>query len=319
MIPFLITIDTEGDNLWDRPQVIKTENAKWLPRFQELCVKYGFKPTYLTNYEMANDNFFQSFGHDVLRSDTGEIGMHLHAWNSPPIIELTDNDYKYQPYLIEYNNKIIRDKIIFLTDFLENIFSQKMTSHRAGRWAINEYYTQLLVEFGYTVDCSVTPGISWSAHKGDPSGLGGSDYSFFPDEPYFLNTEEISCSGNSTLLEMPVTINAFEDFSFIAPLRKIRGIGGALTRRYPNPAWIRPNGFNVKSMLRTIDKKINDNASYIQFMLHSSELMPGGCARFKDEKSIEKLYTDLEALFYSLSKRCNGMTLTEYRNSFVGG
>jgi hypothetical protein len=60
---FLVSIDTEGDNLWKwcLGKPITTENAKYLPRFQELCEKYGFKPTYLTNYEMAKDPFFASY------------------------------------------------------------------------------------------------------------------------------------------------------------------------------------------------------------------------------------------------------------------
>lgn len=75
---FLITIDTEGDNLWQKNDSITTENAKYLPRFQAVCEKYGFKPVYLTNYEMAIDPFLLS----LARRDcpgTAEIGMHLHA------------------------------------------------------------------------------------------------------------------------------------------------------------------------------------------------------------------------------------------------
>ena len=52
-IPFLITIDTEGDNLWSTPMEVTTYNARNLHRFQLICNEYGFKPTYLTNYEMA--------------------------------------------------------------------------------------------------------------------------------------------------------------------------------------------------------------------------------------------------------------------------
>ncbi|KUQ83408.1 hypothetical protein AWI27_16640 [Enterobacter hormaechei subsp. steigerwaltii] len=50
---FIITIDTEGDNLWQNHRVIKTENARYLARFQALCERFGFKPVWLTNYEMA--------------------------------------------------------------------------------------------------------------------------------------------------------------------------------------------------------------------------------------------------------------------------
>ena len=56
---FIVTIDTEGDDLWTTKitrnglKEITTENAKNLERFQNLCEKYGFVPVYLTNYEMA--------------------------------------------------------------------------------------------------------------------------------------------------------------------------------------------------------------------------------------------------------------------------
>ena len=39
---FLLTIDTEPDNLWNKQRNITTCNADYLPRFQTLCEKYGF-------------------------------------------------------------------------------------------------------------------------------------------------------------------------------------------------------------------------------------------------------------------------------------
>ncbi len=50
---FLITLDTEGDNLWGRQREITTRNTGYLPRFQGLCERFGFRPTWLTNHEMA--------------------------------------------------------------------------------------------------------------------------------------------------------------------------------------------------------------------------------------------------------------------------
>ena len=49
------------------------------------------------------------------------------------------------------------------------------------------------------------------------------------------------------------------------------------------------------------------------FMIHSSELMPGGSPNFKDENSIENLYIDIESIFsYAKSKGYVGITLREY-------
>ncbi len=181
---FLITVDTEGDNLWARPREITTRNAAFLPRFQELCERHGLRPTYLVTYEMARAPAFRELGLDVLRRGTAEIGMHLHAWNTPPLIPLTADDFSYQPYLIEYPEPVMAEKVRILTDLLEDTFGVKMRSHRAGRWGFNETYARILVREGYLVDCSVTPHISWRRHLGAPNGRGGPDYRGFPEEAY---------------------------------------------------------------------------------------------------------------------------------------
>ena len=62
----IITIDTEGDNLWAwrEGQPIGTENTRFLPPFQSLCEEYGMKPVYLSNYEMLQDPRFCAFARD---------------------------------------------------------------------------------------------------------------------------------------------------------------------------------------------------------------------------------------------------------------
>ena len=203
---FIITIDTEGDNLWSKPRVITTHNARFLPRFQSLCERFGFRPVYLTNYEMAICDVFVEFGHDLIARRAGEIGMHLHAWNSPPLVPLTDDDLRHQPYLIEYPDAVMKAKIKLMTQLLQEQFGQPIVSHRAGRFAFDGRYAAMLLEQDYRVDCSVTPGIDWSATPGAPGGTGGTNYSHFPDQPYFLRPCAISAPAPSGLLEVPVTI-----------------------------------------------------------------------------------------------------------------
>lgn len=167
---FLITIDTEGDNLWQNHDRITTENTRFLPRFQALCEKYAFKPVYLTNYEMAMDPAYVEFARDVIARGVGEVGMHLHAWNSPPLTPLTDDDWRHKPYLIEYPTDQIRAKVDHMTKLLEDAFQTKMLSHRAGRWAFNEYYASLLLEYGYQVDCSVDAAGQLAVFAGQSAG-----------------------------------------------------------------------------------------------------------------------------------------------------
>ena len=173
---FFITVDTEGDNLWSMPSVVTTQNALFLERFQRLCNRYGFYPIYLTNYEMEHDEAYVEFGRHYLQRELCEIGMHLHAWNMPPKFELIRGPKYHNAYLIEYPVEIMEEKIKLLTDELEDTFQTKIISHRAGRWATNRRYFELLEKYGYKVDCSVTPYVDWSRHVGYTEGSGGSDY-----------------------------------------------------------------------------------------------------------------------------------------------
>jgi len=318
---FLITIDTEGDNLWSRPRITTTENAAYLLRFQNLCEKYGLKPTYLTNYEMASSSVFQKMGKDIIKRRTGEIGMHLHAWDMPPVFKLTEDDVRFHPYLIEYPEKVMRQKIEIMTDRLENLFGVKMLSHRAGRWSFDERYAKLLIEFGYKVDCSVTPHISWESQQGDPQKKGGTDYTKFPENAYFIDPLDISCPGNSAFLEIPVSVNnkfalinnlaSSPIFSRIVLVRKI-------SNHFSPKFWLRPNGENLKQMLGCLKNATASKRDYVEFMLHSSELMPGGSPKFKSESSIEHLYVCLENLFKEASLNFTGSTLFEYYIKFTG-
>jgi len=291
---FLITIDAEGDNLWEISGSITTENARYLPRFQDLCERHALKPTFLTNYEMAETPFFCDFALDVLQRDKGEIGMHLHAWNSPPVSEDT---LKGQAYLIEYPENVMKNKVKFMTELLKKRFHGRPVSHRSGRWALNTTYARILVENGYLIDCSVTPHVSWSSVPGDPNGSGGTDYRTFPTKPYFIDLDQLDRPGSSALLEVPVTIVRKSTVPLVT-------------------SWLRPNGSNRNSMLEILHQASEESWPCVEFMLHSSELMPGGSPTFKTLDDIEVLYDDLEALFSKAAEKFQGMTLNEFYDEF---
>lgn len=313
----IITIDTEGDNLWLTQKNITTNNARYLYRFQELCEVYGFKPTYLTNYEMANSTSFQELGKDVIKRNTGEIGMHLHAWNNPPAYSLTENDYLYQPYLIEYPTNIIEKKVNILTQILEDTFQIKMLSHRGGRWSFDERYAKILIDHGYLVDCSVTPLCSWKNHQGDPKQKGGTDYTNFPGLPYYIDLDDISTPGDSPLLEIPMTIENIKRPWIIQKTRRLTSrfhFLERITNHYiPTKSWLRPNGRNLRDMLSILNNVVSTRRDYAMFMLHSSELMPGGSPTFRTKQSIEKLYSDMEIFFMKAAENFVGQSLADFR------
>ena len=315
--PLLITIDTEGDDLWSRPREITTRNAEYLPRFQSLCERFGFKPVYLTNYEMAMSDAFVEFARDALARGACEIGMHLHAWNSPPLVPLTSDDFHYQPYLIEYSDAVMKEKIRIVTRLLEDRFDQRMISHRAGRLGFDGRYAAMLLDEGYRVDCSVSPGLDWRDTPGDPNGNGGTDYRAFPDRPYFLDPSDISVPSTGGMLEVPMTIRS-SGLSRRAPWVYRIPLLRQTANRLVSPALnhLCPAQSDLSGMLRAVREGRAEGAAHMEFTLHSSELMPGGSPTFRDAADIERLYQDLEILFGEVSTWCRGMTLKEFYASF---
>jgi hypothetical protein len=316
--PFIITIDTEGDNLWARPRVITTRNAEYLPRFQSLCERFGFKPVYLTNYEMAMSDVFVEFARDLLARGAGEIGMHLHAWNSPPLVPLTSDDFHHQPYLIEYPDAVMKEKIKVVTRLLEDRFDQAMLSHRAGRLGFDGRYAAMLLDEGYRVDCSVSPGLDWRGTLGDPRGNGGTDYTHFPHDPYFLSPTDISAPTNAGLLEVPMTIRPsglYRRGPWVYRIPLLRQIANRLVS--PALNHLCPAESNLSGMLRATRTARAESAAHLDFSLHSSELMPGGSPTFRSASDIERLYEHLEILFEELSTWCRGVTLKEFHTSFT--
>lgn len=321
--PFIITIDAEGDDLWASPREITTRNAACLPRFQSLCERFRFKPVYLANYEMVMSGVFVDFARDVVARGTGEIGMHLHAWNSPPLEPLTSDDFRFHPYLTEYPERVMREKIRTLTRLLEDRFGRPMISHRAGRWALDDRYAAMLLEHGYRVDCSVTPGVDWRGNPGDPRGKGGPDYTRFPDRPYFVSPSDISEPTADGLLEVPVTTRASGLYRAAPWLYGVPLLRRAAHRVTPKLGWLCPTPLlekhNLGAMLDVARAARADNPAHMEFIVHSSELMPGGSPSFGSASDIDRLYEHLEILFGDLSTWCRGMTLNEFHTSYRNG
>ena len=54
------------------------------------------------------------------------------------------------------------------------------------------------------------------------------------------------------------------------------------------------------------------NTEYAMFMIHSSELMPGGSRLFKTQEDIDNLYLWIEELFKIASSSFEGETIGNY-------
>lgn len=295
---FIITVDTEGDNLWrwKKGTPITTENVKFIPRFQELCEKFGFKPVYLTNYEMVQDDVWVHYIKTKAQQGLCEIGMHIHAWNSPPEYKIEDL-FGGNPYITEYPHEVAEEKIKYLTQFLESRFEIEIVSARSGRWATNDAYFDALKRSGYVVDCSLTPDIDWSMCPGS-TVKNGNDY---------RNIKRNVFMHPSGIIEIPMTSKRVRHWSDGTFRHKAACIikGEEL--------WLRPIKKSLHNLIFLSEDVAKEKNGYLEFMLHSSELMPGGSPYFKSEEDVDVLYNILEKYFTWVSNKgyC-GVTLGKY-------
>lgn len=302
----MVSVDTEGDDQWDDQKKIGTNNARFIMRFQKLCEKYRLKPVYLTDYEMANDPVFVSEASQWKSQGNCEIGMHLHAWYTPPEANLSRINQE-RDFLVEYPEDVMARKIDTMTELLTAKFGERPVTHRSGRWVTDERYLKLIAERGYRIDCSVTPHVNWCNVHGS-TGMPGCDYSGCSEKPYFMD---------NGILEIPVTIRKMH----IIEWSRIHSFRSAVRELHHfvdgTEQWLRLFDTDSSDGIRALVRKLKVSDQDYLFMIHSSELMPGGSPAFRTEKDVDKLYEMIEFVFHELYS-CGwiGITMRDYLDQY---
>ncbi len=318
-IKLMITVDTEADDQWKRQDHISVNNIEGLKRFQALCQKYNFKPTYLVSYEVAADVQAATILKSLVAKGRAEIGAHLHPWSTPPAAP-SDID---QAFPSELTDQELNDKFKALTEVIERQFQTKPLSYRSGRWGMDERQFKLLKQYGYKVDCSITPKVSWTRIKGLEGGSGGPDFSLAPVRPYYTSGEQMYVGGDSSdILEVPMSILFTglwsKENSRLAKLylkfRTDSIIKKVFNRLLFRQKWLRifpettVNDFKV-----VYSSAVKNNLPALEFMIHSSELVAGGSPYVKTDQDLERVYETLESFFKFLTtEHVKGQTLSEF-------
>jgi hypothetical protein len=321
---FVITLDTEPDNEWGRPRVPTTHNARFIPRFHELCVRSGLKVTYLLTLEMAQDEFLRHFLRSRARSGECEIGAHLHPWNTPPLSPLTEDDLRHHPYPFEYSAEVQRDKLQTLVTAIERHYDVRPVSYKAGRWGLDGVHAEILDEMGFKADTSVCPGVNWGPSKGDPQRNGGPNFNRAGLRPYRLSREDVCRPGSLRVWEVPPTIVFYSALGRYLPgvralYSRYRRVRRLFDRQRLGSEWLRPYPhMTVERLARVAELARRTGTPVLNLTLHSSELMPGGSPYNRTEASIENLFRRLAGFFGYVGKQgLDSVTLSQACDRFA--
>ena len=173
----LVTMDVEEQ--LSRMPFSRTDyavtGAEVLSDFHESCVQLGVHPVYLLSWPVIRSPEHVKLFRSILREDTGELGIQLHSWLTPPFWEEPNAFTSYQCNLPE---QVERRKLEVLCHAFEEVFGQWPMVHRAGRSGGSDRTSDLLAELGIRVDFSADAGYS------DPMGI-APDHSNIECRPFW--------------------------------------------------------------------------------------------------------------------------------------
>lgn len=132
----------------------------------------------------------------------------------------------------------------------------------------------------------------------------GFDYRTYPNEAYLVK---------DNLIEIPMTVKHIQHTL----------AGKSIKNRAKNlivgkDRWLRPAISTVKEMKLNIDERVENGSDYAEFMIHSTELMPGGSPYFKNSRDVEREYKDMRTIFtYAVQCGFEGITMRDYAKKFL--
>ena len=319
----ILTIDAEADDQWQRRGSVTTENLAFIPPFQEICARHGFPPTYLCTYDVVSDPAFCRLLVPFERDGAAELGAHLHPWTTPPLDDYWDKTDRAYAYASEIPTSLFQKKLETLTTALETTRGKQPTSYRAGRWGLSAAHTQILLDLGYVVDCSVTPLLSWQDAGARERGQ---DYREAPAWPYYAAWGDPGRPGASSLVEVPVTVlqtNGIMRRSAVLTewYRRSRkhAVAKGLNRLFRvAPQWFRPFQDMTSDRLMEVFRAARRlDLPIIQMAFHSSELMPGASPHSPAQDDVARLLAKLDDVFSRLAgEGVTGTTLSDYAVAF---
>jgi len=314
---FVVTVDTEADDAWTQPDTVNVTNVRQLDRFQDLCDKYNVVPTYLLAYECATRDEALKVLQPLAENRRCEIGHHLHVWTTPPFQREgptgVDLDW-IQAFQFQLPDSLFYEKAECLRHEIEKNFGRSPTSHRAGRWGIDQRTVDWMASADFVVETSIPKGVR--LRKLGPvinemiadRRIESTEYGLHKN-PYIWPSQSRDGIDDS-VIEIPPTVDVPDDFASNLLLRYLalkwpgeyflfrfyRKLGG-LERLDPDPS--KPPG----EMPRIIDRAIKRGVTVVNLTLHSSELALHCSPYSQTQVDLDGVWHHLEEAFRYIRDR----------------
>jgi hypothetical protein len=299
-----VTIDTEVDKSPDwsisNPATYRSVDDAVPRLLTPLFARYGARPTYLVSPEVLDEPACVAALGRV--GDQAELGAHLHVDFADPGRSLHRGGMggrRADGIQAQLDRATEAAKLANLTARFTAAFGRSPRAFRAGRFGRSPHTLDLLVDLGYLVDSSVTPGLRWRYAEGEI------DYRGEPIEPHW-----VECRGGR-ILEAPVSIWPTGPMAPIlsALPRAVELVGRRALPRWAAYRWLRPS-WGPPGRLAELARAAPER--HLVVMFHSTEVVPGASPYARTQREADRVLERLERLLASWAADGNSFgTLTE--------
>ncbi|MBI5568884.1 MAG: hypothetical protein HY914_02975 [Desulfomonile tiedjei] len=310
-----VTIDVEEEGLFGGAYAannVRATNVQRLTALDRVFSEFAIRPTLLVTYQAARDPANQELLLKLRDQWKGEIGCHLHHWNTPPLEPLPYAEPVPSGLMPE---SLLAAKLNTLLDVLAGMGVEPV-SFRMGRFNMGPKMFSVLEQSPIRVDTSIAPMRKY---------YGGPEQLWAPTDPYFPDPDNPYVPGGSHILELPMTILPvtpglaviLERFSRLGPRADSMAswVAKYVASLPAQPLW---TGLErLKTAVRLHRKR---RGECLTIFFHSSELMPGASPENRTEDDVKRFLERLAAFFAWLRDdiHVESLTLSEIAARYAG-
>ena len=299
----LVTIDTEEANVWAGQyprEDFDLTHLENLHRLQALFASLGIVPTYLISYPVVKDSTGSGRFAGYLSEGACELGGHLHTWSTPPFDEPSDAEHSMPCHLPV---DLVEAKLKNLTEAIRARFGIQPIAYRAGRYGSAPEHVPLLHKWGYRVETSVCPFMSFASENGP-------DYRGAPLEPYRIGpgsliepdpSGELLCIPNSSgfnRVNFPRAAKILEKLKSFPHRLHLAGLAHRLgLLRF---ARLNPEMTPLSDMIAVANCLARREVPVYQVMFHSPDIAVGGTPYVQTRSDLEIFYARLNGILNHL-------------------
>ncbi|MGF1561315.1 MAG: hypothetical protein ACFB3T_03935 [Geminicoccaceae bacterium] len=304
-----VIVDTEAAFDWDAPlerNRHETPPPNGLKAFHAVCERLEVRPAYVLDLAVIQDDRWATFLADAHRRGTCELGLHPHAWMTPPHDATRNLTATFQGNLPP---SLEHAKLSHLRNAFVDRFGFTPRLHKAGRYGIGPATAAWLLEHGFQVDMSPSAGFNIGLE-------GGPDFSRLTSSPFWFE-------ASRRLLCLPTTggcLGKRAPFDRLPPgARRWPGFGSLLAA-----VRLSPEAGEVAMLLRLTHRLLTRGLRTFSLSLHSSSLSPGGNPYVHSEADVTRLLARIEGYVRAFQGPVGGELATpltlyaDYRYAPIG-